>query len=61
MINVKQIIRTYIVISAIIGAPLLAVTLILGLQRTAATVTCELASMHFSQSWGAKAYQEVNY
>ena len=61
MINVKQIIRTYIVISAIIGAPLLAVTLILGLQRTAATVSCELASMHCSQSWGAKAYQEINY
>ena len=61
MINVKQIVRTYIVISAIIGAPLLAVTLILGLQRTAATVTCELASMHCSQSWGAKAYTEVAY
>ena len=61
MVNIKHIIRTYIVISAIIGAPLLAVTLMLGLQRTAATVTCELANMHCSQSWGAKAYQEVNY
>ena len=61
MTRVKELIKVYIFISAVIGAPLLAVTLLMGVQRTVATVTCEVLNQHCASSWGAKAIEHVQY
>ena len=61
MKTVNDLFRVFVIISAIIGAPLVIVTAMLGLQRTVATVTCEMAGQYCHQSWGAAAFQERQY
>ena len=61
MKTVNDLFRVFMIISAIIGAPLVVVTAMLGLQRTVATVTCEMAGQYCHQSWGAAAFQERQY
>jgi hypothetical protein len=42
MKTVNDLFRVFVIISALLGAPLVIVTAMLGLQRTVATVTCEM-------------------
>lgn len=61
MKTVNDLFRVFVIFSAIIGAPLVVVTAMMGVQRTVATVTCEMMGQHCAASWGAKAIKEVQY
>ncbi len=49
----KDFIKLYLYASAIVGAPILAIILIAGLQRAVFTLTCETASYRCDRSFGA--------
>lgn len=49
----KDAIRIYFYASALVGAPILAIILIVGMQRALFTLTCETASYRCDRSFGA--------
>lgn len=49
----REAIRFYLYASAIVGAPILAVIIIVGVQRAFFTLTCETASYRCDKSFGA--------
>jgi hypothetical protein len=61
MKTVNDLFRVFVIISALLGAPLVIVTAMLGLQRTVATVTCEMVGQYCHQSWGAAGIKEQQY
>jgi len=61
MKTVNDLFRVFVIFSAIIGAPLVIVTAMMGVQRTVATVTCEMVGQYCHQSWGAAAIKDVQY
>ena len=61
MKTINDLFRVFVIFSAIIGAPLVIVTAMMGVQRTIATVSCEMVGQYCHQSWGAAAFQERQY
>lgn len=51
----KEAMRLYFYASALVGAPILAIILLVGLQRAVFTLTCETASYRCERSFGSTA------
>jgi hypothetical protein len=51
-------IKLYLYASAVVGAPILLVVLIAGLQRALFTLTCEVADYQCSRAFGARSAVE---
>jgi hypothetical protein len=51
-------IKLYLYASAIVGAPILLIVLLAGLQRAFFTLTCEVAEYKCSKAFGARATVE---
>jgi hypothetical protein len=56
--QLKSISRLYVTASAIVGAPVLAIVIVAGLQRAFFTLTCEVADYKCSRAFGARATVE---
>jgi hypothetical protein len=57
--RVKSFFRLYVTASAIVGAPVLAIILVAGLQRAFFTLTCEVADYKCSKAFGSKSTVET--